>query len=221
MLLLLLLIPIIIILVLFLIGFFYRPKKQIVYLDTGGSGASKKMCQNEPIRCETDSDCRAICEDDTEMSCQYLSRSNSDQEKIYGSAGNYCLPTIPKKPCDTTKGGILVWTGWSSTDRMEWDCLCAYPEYFGNNGCTQLNSGICEGGEFDYDATKMKRSPAITDCKCGSDSYLLVNKQGDLPLCINKSVYPHYFGNSCVAPGYSAPSDGDCCNGIRDGNICR
>lgn len=87
----------------------------------------------------------------------------NDEEDEY-----YCLPELPDKTvCNTSNGGIPVWSGWGETESMGWKCLCMFPEYFGGPGCS-INPGVCSVSgqnlmDFDYD--KLGRRPLPSDCK--------------------------------------------------------
>jgi len=180
--------------ILIVFGYIYKPKIGAVYIDING-GLGKKMCQNQQVKCQSDSDCSTICGDAIEMSCQTITRNNQDEEEKYGKSGNYCLPSMPSKPCNADNGGIWVWTGWASTDRMEWDCLCTYPNYFGNEGCTRLNPGVCNNGTFNYDATK-GQPPLAKDCQCNQNYTLMASNEGDVPFCITNDIFYQYYSDS-------------------------
>lgn len=185
--------------ILIIAGYLYKQPLGAVFIDTAGGGAKKKVCQNTQVHCENDSDCATICKDDVQMTCQTLTRNSQDQEQKYGASGNYCLPALPSKPCNAKNGGIWVWTGWASPDRMEWDCLCTWPDYYGDIGCTDLNPGICSPGTFTYNASGNTNPPLAQNCKCDPGNYLMIRLKDQSPFCVNNNIYPDYFSESCVA----------------------
>jgi hypothetical protein len=158
---------------------------------------AKNYCTKVQTPCNTDDDCK-VCDDPEKMLCQELKGRNSDKQKQIFGSGKYCLPQIPDKTCSEENGGVLAWTGWSSTDRMEWDCLCSYPDYFGNPGCTQLNPGVCEGGNFNFNA-KDGKSPSADNCECKDDKIKVTTGRGQVPLCIDKNIkFLNYYSDSTV-----------------------
>lgn len=190
-------IVIIIIGILVLLGFIifgkiFRPSRGQTFIDPKQTRTSP-ICRQERIACNGPDDLTTCqkCVDNVEIKCRALDRT-PNQAKIYGDGGYYCLPEKPTQPCDTGKGGIWVWTGWASTDRMEWDCLCTYPGYAGNEGCTQWNPNICKGGDFVYDATQTKYQnvgPSVSDCTCSTGYNLLSADPGGIPICVPAGDY--------------------------------
>lgn len=181
--------------ILILMGFIifgktYIPSQGQTFIDPNQTRTSP-ICQKERVSCNGPDDLTTCqkCIDNIEMKCSFLDRT-PDQEKIYGPTGYYCLPDKPDQPCDMSKGGIWVWTGWASTERMEWDCLCTYPGYAGNQGCTGWNPNICKGGTFTYDATKQQNTgPSINDCTCPTGYHLLSADPGGIPICVPAGEY--------------------------------
>lgn len=117
----------------------------------------KKFCHTTPIECNNNKDCTDICIDNMEYSCQLTNNKKK-----------YCLPEnkAPTFQCISKNGGVPVWSGWGDTNRMEWDCFCLYPQYFGGPGCTNT-PGVCDIGNtsfMDYNANS-KISPTPNDCK--------------------------------------------------------
>ena len=64
---------------------------------------------------------------------------------------------ITKLPdCDTTKGGMLVWSGWTEPEaEMEWQCICNYPAFASGEGCSKVNSNVCIGGTFEWEKNQI------------------------------------------------------------------
>lgn len=181
---------------LILFGLFYRPTPRVVAINPQ-NGVQGQLCQQTAVPCETNADC-AVCIDGVEMTCQPLNRYNDTQEKLYGQSGKYCLPEKPRAPCNERNGGVQVWTGWASTDRMEFDCLCTYPDYWGDSGCQTLNAGICNGndGSFNFDATTSTSPPGPANCTCPSGTNKVVRQIGQSPLCIPGKVFPSYYSGT-------------------------
>jgi hypothetical protein len=162
-------------------GLSYEPEFKAVYINSGEEDV-KPVCQKEIIKCNTDSDC-AKCTDNVEIKCVEIDRT-SDHSKQYGVGGKYCLPEKPSSGCNAKNGGIWTWTGWSDTERMEWDCLCTYPQIAGGAGCQDLNPNVCAGGTWTYDATTATKAPSVLDCTCPKDFHLLSTEPTGVPLCV-------------------------------------
>lgn len=169
----------------------YKPTFQQTFI-TPNQTDTKVICTSEKVICDpsTENPC-SQCVDNIEISCQLLERTQ-EQQKNFGEQNYYCLPQKPEQPCDKTKGGIWTWTGWASTERMEWDCLCAYAGYAGNNGCTEWNPGICQGGTFDYDATKStyeNSAPSPENCTCPTNTTKMITDSGNgIPICVSNNT---------------------------------
>lgn len=177
---------IIILTLLIIFGISYRPSFKQIFVDPN-SHRINPICQKEKIICNSEEDCKK-CSDNVEMTCVTLNRSE-DQEKQYGKEQKYCLPKIPDQPCNTKNGGIWTWTGWANTNRMEWDCLCTYPEIAGGNGCEQLNPNVCQGGQWDYDAKTASIAPTYKNCKCGAGTQLIETRPNGVPICVPATPY--------------------------------
>lgn len=154
---------------------------------TPGIENQNPNCQRKQVECTTDDDCK-ICTDNEEMKCIPLVR-NKDQSVTYGPTKSYCLPVKPEQDCNKKNGGIWSWTGWSDTNRMEWDCLCTYPQIAGNSGCTNLNPNVCKGGAWSYDATTANVAPTSKNCKCPNNTQLLVTTPSDIPICVPNNKF--------------------------------
>ena len=95
-----------------------------------------------------------------------------------------------------------MWSGWASTNRMEWDSLCMYPNYFGGNGCA-LNPGVCElNGDVFMDMSKdySEDAPTSSDCKLPAElnPYYEVIERPDsrTPMIVLKSQKKFYADES-------------------------
>lgn len=177
-------------------GLIYSPKETAVIINPQSTSGGA-ICQQEAIKCETNADC-AVCVDDVEMTCQPLSRYSSDQEKLFGKNGKYCLPEIPRSPCNEKNGGVQVWTGWSDTERMEFDCMCTYPDYFGGDGCMDINANVCSGNNssFDFDARTSTAPPGPANCKCPPGTNIVVRQIGQIPTCVPDKVFTSYYSGT-------------------------
>lgn len=187
-----------IITILILFGIFYKPNPAPIFINPT-NGDIGKVCMNDPTPCNNDTDCN-VCIDNIQMTCQDLTRYNSVQTNIFGPSQKLCAPQKPSQPCNAANGGVWVLTGWNNPGRLEWDCLCTYPDYFGDTsqGCG-LNAGICDGGTMNYTAINNDIPPNARNCTCNSDADLYIRNQGQTPLCIPKSVgFPNYYSDSAI-----------------------
>lgn len=178
-------------------GIFYKPKISPIIIGAN-SGKNGAICAQTQIKCNTNSDC-SVCVDDIEMTCQPLARYTKDQEKLYGKNAKFCLPAKPRQKCNAKNGGIYVWTGWASTNRQEFDCLCTYPDYYGGEGCEELNAGVCAGeGSFDYDARNSQTGPGKDHCTCPNGTSMVTRTYGGLPTCVpnDGKIFPNYYSGT-------------------------
>lgn len=134
-----------------------RPKMNNIYLDTTGK---KSSCAVNMVKCVGNTDCNDNCIQDMEYTCQNI--TNPDRTE---NPNKYCLPVRPDSPCKKEKGCIPVWTGWGDTNRMEWDPMCMYPDYFGGIGC-EHTPGVCDikGKSFMRDRDYSLDPPKFDDC---------------------------------------------------------
>ena len=173
-------------------GIIYKPIMKQIFLDPGSKKVNP-ICQREKTTCSSDDDC-VKCSDNEKMTCQELKRS-ALQAPLYGETAKYCLPVNPEQNCNAKNGGIWTWTGWANTNRMEWDCLCTYPQIAGGNGCEELNPNVCNTGNPDkpgnwsYNAANAITAPKSTDCTCPTGYNLLSTQPNDVPLCIPGDPY--------------------------------
>ena len=152
---------------------FQRQGSQITLAATVQKPYAKCLSEAQP--CTSDVDC-LLCTDkgSYQFYCQKASKEGQ----------SYCLPRKPKAPCNAELGGVWTWSGWN--DRSQgWNCVCTYPEIAGTPGCTKLNPHVCFKGQYDLDATK--RPPRPSDCRCPSDSTLIISKS-QVPICIPRDT---------------------------------
>jgi hypothetical protein len=166
----------------------YVSKQPISLNPVPGTKTEKQECSKSIVQCYDDNDCQDHCsefEAGQEMKCVEINRYTKDQINNYGSSKSVCLPKYPDMECGQKYGGLLTWSGWSNPDRMEWDCLCSYPEYASNQNCTKLNPNICGGNpkNFDWDATTGK-APDEKFCTCTEGTAKIISRNGLLPLCV-------------------------------------
>jgi hypothetical protein len=165
--------------------------------------------------CTSDEDCNKCAEigDDIEMSCATIVENPhvSKTKKI-----SVCLPkTVTlSNDCNENNGAIKVWSGWNNPERMEWDCVCTYPDwaggsdYKGKTTC-ELNPDICQGGTWNYDATTATGPPTADNCTCdASDQHHIreltkcsVLSDREKQECIDdiNKIYPLYSDQKLVS----------------------
>ena len=126
---------------------------------------SKVNCKNVKQPCQTNTDCSESC---------------SEQELICvntPSYGNVCLPSIPDTSCDTTKGGLPIWTGYGFSETQGWNCMCQFPEYFVGPHCSTPNPYYCTGGTVD------PTNLSDTGCTCPSGTTKMYRANSNVPFC--------------------------------------
>ncbi len=113
----------------------------------------------------------------------------------YNSGEGVCAPInvsgIPS--CDTNKGGMLVWSGWTQPEAdMEWQCICNYPAFASDKGCSKINSNVCIGGKFDWENGQL---PTEGTCTCNTGMTEIRDYRG-VPYCVPSEKvdwYTNYF----------------------------
>lgn len=105
-----------------------------------------------------------------------------------------CVPSQSTKipDCNKKNGGMLVWTGWTNPDVMEWTCICQYPDFASGPTCETINPNVCKGGTFNW---KDNQLPTDAECSCDKDNILVKDYRG-VPYCIPKDEqrwYTNYF----------------------------
>lgn len=150
------------------------PRKYAPVQFSDQAGTFNQSCTTEIATCNTDSDCTQKCREQQQgidMACIPLSDPN-DQTKLLPNQ-KVCAPRQAIMRCGRSLGGVLTWSGWADTDRMEWECLCQFPAYASNQNCTQFNTGICSAYDPSSKTTKsfyqwnvsMGR-PELGSCTC-------------------------------------------------------
>lgn len=176
------------------------PKNQIIISHEKEKVQFNIDCQREPVKCNTVEDCNDVCLDNIKLDCievntDDLSNSNSNSKQ------KYCLPKKPDIPCNEKNGGVWSWTGWASSDHMEWNCLCRWPSYFGGKGCEELNPGICgKGMGTNYEGTftmpaDSNKPPTQENCECPNGTSKLITFPSQYPLCVPNQICNNK--NSC------------------------
>ncbi len=196
-----------------LFGIIYKPKPTEIFVDPR-EGELGKFCTREPVKCSTVADCDKICNETgtIELECVPVDRYNAEQVKLFGPTGAYCLPKKPPQHCSAEHGGVWAWSGYAAVDNMEWDCLCTYPGYYGDEGCKNLNAGICseDQDDFKWDATaKGAGPPGATDCTCPEGTYKMISQEGQVPKCIPNNIFPNYYKSNMRYP-LTCTSASDC-----------
>lgn len=168
-----------------------QPKKgSNVFLQNAGK---KSLCGSTRVVCNNDTDCDSKCVQDMEYKCQSITTAdNLKNDK------KYCLPVDTSVNCRKNNGGLSVWTGWGDTNRMEWDCMCLFPDYFGGDGCTQT-PGVCELGkksfmkERDY---SQGDAPSSKDCIIPEElknmGYALYEREDGTPVILEEGKSNYY-----------------------------
>ena len=174
---------IITLLLLSLIGFIVKPTNIPINVNPG-TGISNKKCTSQIVECSTDSDCSSNCVESSQgeqMKCIELKVNNKD----YGNTKKVCALAKAEMKCNTQYGGLPVWSGWTNPDRMEWDCLCMYPNYAGGESCSKINPNICNGGKgFEWNAND--GPPEKTGiCTCVDGQEKIIDENG-IPICVEK-----------------------------------
>jgi len=197
-------IPLVVLLVLlfcFIVwGLVYKPilDNIVIYPNTG---KGSKSCKNQPVSCNTDAECGQCTEsiEGESMVCKTLTRyKNPDgSQGPYGNDIRVCVPETATSVCDTTYGGMEVWSGWSDPSRQEWDCLCGFPEYASSSQCDSkgvcngtmcnLNPNVCAGGVFSWTASSgVPPSADLCTCGAGKTKVLgIVEGVKGVPMCVD------------------------------------
>jgi hypothetical protein len=199
-------------------GVLYKPKIRRMMI-ASSEGVFNKQCKAEKVSCNTDTDCREKCtesQEGEEMVCQALppiSQLTEKQKQIMNvhagkeetETAKFCVPSnaLPSmNNCNFAHGGIPVFSGWSGiSDRMEFDCLCAYPEWANSRICDPdtgacegncvINPDICRGGELKWDLSKKVQPPIAQLCECAEGDVLMIDNAG-LPRCVPKDIQSFY-----------------------------
>ena len=174
-----------------------RTPIQPVIINTNiGQGTSK--CTSELINCDTDSDCVKTCKESREgieMTCQDINRHTNEQIAKYGNSQKVCAPSKAVIECNEKNGGILTWTGFPVLNKMQWNCLCSYPNLASGPGCS-LNADVCKGGFYSWDVTNPNNSNLSTAvCQCPADKQLIKGPD-NVPRCVPNILGPSFTKKS-------------------------
>ena len=196
-------------LILSLIGFIVKPTNIPINVNPG-TGINNKKCTSQVVECSTDNDCSSNCVESSqgeEMKCIEIKVNN----KNYGNTKKVCALAKAEMKCNTQYGGLPVWSGWTNPDRMEWDCLCMYPNYAGGESCSKLNPNVCNGGQgFQWNANDGPPENGICSCVDGQEK--IIDKNG-VPICVEKGKglwykdsKPNHVANMCNEDHCKAPN---------------
>jgi len=125
---------------------------------------------------------------------ELLGASGPGNEDSPMKSSRYCVPEKAVMNCNIAHGAIPVFAGWSGSDRMEFDCMCAYPLWASSNTCNkdtgkctgscELNPDVCMGGTFDWDLTQRSQEPEAGLCTCPEGTEMIIDYNAGLPKCV-------------------------------------
>lgn len=210
------------------------PPPKIRVIDPKSGATRSKMCLVTKESCSSDADCTGCVEGN--LTCQDLSITKSAEEKVTGtSSGKFCLPAVPALTCDKTKGGVLLWSGYSGSERMSFECACAHPDYYSEHGCSQLNPHICAGGVYSYTDPNLPpdlKPAGAGSCQCPAGSVPYERNLDNTPFCVKKELTPltenplRFYGyfpydrspEVSTLSGYKCDGNKQCvkCNPVRE-----
>lgn len=194
--------------ILTIIGILYKPQTLEILLDPEDQ-IGKQQCLTTQTPCSTDSDCESSCYESgtIEMKCKTFHR-NKDQTLSVGPTQRICVPASAKSNCNTQMGGIEVWNADGAPDKMEWSCVCSYPDWasgVSDDGLCSLNPDICSGGTFNW-TIDSGREPLAEDCICPDGTTRMTSLSGGYPICVpDKSPNPLLYCDSFNTPGLKCP----------------
>lgn len=173
-----------------------KPNPKPISILINQSGKNRQNCTVNPVTCDTTQDCVSDCleaSEGLEMICKDITRTTDEQEKIYGKSTKICTDASAKMDCNTDLGGILVYSGSAGDERMEWDCICSYPEYAGSDGCKTINADVCGGpsNKSGFNWTIANGEPSKQLCEC-PDGKTLIRTDDNKPICIPSSLINWY-----------------------------
>ena len=172
-----------------------KPNPKPISILINQSGQTRQNCTVNPVTCDTTEDCVNDCleaSEGLEMICKDITRT-PEQEKIYGKSTKICTDASAKMECNIDLGGILVYSGSAGDERMEWDCICSYPEYAGSDGCKTINADVCGGpsNKSGFNWTIANGEPSKQLCEC-PDGKTLIRTDDNKPICIPSSLINWY-----------------------------
>ncbi len=152
------------------------PIKEFERVVPFSSGALPK-CAYKRVSCDpsVQYDCANKCSDANKDSLKCV-----DMNALGGgeNGGGYvCLPDAPKPVCNTTNGGVMLWTGYGMTNQQGWSCFCSQPLAFNGPSCDDKNPSYCSGGTIEF--------PSL-NCTCPSSSVKMRRIGSNTPFCASK-----------------------------------
>jgi|694.fasta_scaffold11241_3 hypothetical protein len=222
--------------IIIIFGILYnKPNPKPISILINQSGQTRKNCTVNPVTCTSDLDCVDDCLEASEglkMVCTKIIRNTEEQREKYGSTTNICADASATMECNNDLGGILVYSGSAGLERMEWDCICSYPEYAGSDGCQTINADVC-GGPSNKDGFKWTintGAPSDANCDCPEGKTRFRKTDGDKPICVPSSLVNWYsdldtndtFNKPCKNADkvIDNGSPGSCPSTLDDGQIC-
>lgn len=143
-----------------------KPDLSSNQVGTGVCGASAVECDpTDPNACDGCGDAGFVC------------TAVSGNDTNYDIEGTYCLPAKPQTACSQPAvnnsermQGVERWVGWAGVNVQNWQCDCAYPQYYPMDTGVGVESGAC------------KRSSAL--CRHGTWTYPCVRRVDALGVVI-------------------------------------
>jgi Per os infectivity factor 3 len=138
-------------------------------------------CSTHKIQCLTDNDCKYYCSNKTPFSC----------------FNKLCIPKSSPvtQSCNTNNGGRLVLIDHKqSVGISTFECTCLFKEYFTGPSCDEIESNVCKGGTFDYQAIRVNKGiPLPIHCKCAADKVRISVRSSagtrHVPYCVSLNQY--------------------------------
>jgi hypothetical protein len=204
-----------------LIGLVHKPRHARISIIPTTQNQFNKICVREKTSCNSDEDCMINCVEANEgesMVCKRFPDTPSltkIQKAMLGTVittqadldekpPGFCVPENAKLSCNTSTGGIPIFSGWGGGDTMGFECLCAYPLWASSRKCKQneqgvivcegnclLNPDVCRGGTFSWDLTKNPQEPTADMCRCKDGDTKIVDNSG-IPRCVPESLQNFY-----------------------------
>ena len=164
--------------------------------------SEKKNCVSVRTECNPadPESCNNAC-NETALTCVRLQDyTPAGGEKINGG-GFVCLPENPNLNCDSNRGGVLAWTGYSFVGKQGWSCLCMYPDRFTGEDCSETAPAFCAGGTVNTNNLK-GQYPDNSVCQCPEGKRKLINSYNNLPFCADSSGQISLTGNYKLPPSW-------------------
>jgi len=153
-------------------------------------GDENAICAIEEVECSGadasgNSECNDKCSE-SDVKCIKTSDLNAPKYS--------CATVPPDVKCAIDKGGVLALTAVGLNQSMNWECKCAWSDYYEGLACDTLVPGICEtdaGNGFVWDSNNGTPEEAGT-CTCDSGYITGCTYDGDLPRCVKASEFSNY-----------------------------